>query len=93
MLGWNRLRVESGNGTAGMDYRIRDGQVECRAIDVSSLANGARWRQLSADELRSLVLANPLLAKWLSHRMGVFQLVRACSADSGPENYESQAAA
>jgi hypothetical protein len=96
MLAFNRLRVDAGDGSV-MDYRIEDGYVESRVVEVNVLEtppseeqleidNG--WKRLSPEELSSHVLANTVVARWLSRRMGVFPLVQACQADPASTHRE-----
>jgi hypothetical protein len=37
LIRWNRLRVEAKDGSHGMEYRIEDGRVESRNLDLTPL--------------------------------------------------------
>ena len=77
----NRLRIDPGDGSPAIDYRIEDGRVECRGGDRVE-----GWRPLSPQQLTLQVKSRGILAHWLSRRMGVFPLVRACSEGSEVED-------
>ena len=84
MLACNRLRVDLGDGYV-LDYRIADGRVESRILESDPEISGMideRWERLTAAELSSHVLADTVVARWLSRRMGVERLLRACDADT-----------
>jgi hypothetical protein len=38
-----------------------------------------QWHRLSPKELSSLVMSNKVIARWLTRRMGMFAVIRACS--------------
>jgi len=76
----NRLRIDPGDGSPALDYRIENGRVECRVVDRTE-----GWRPLSPQQLSLQVKSRAILAHWLSRRMGVFPLVRACSRESDME--------
>jgi hypothetical protein len=80
MLKINRLRIDRADGSTAIDYRIQDGRVESRAVGNGLVEKP--WQRLSPGELRSHVVANTLLARWLRRRMGIHQLIRACQQDS-----------
>ncbi len=68
----NRLRIDSGDGSEVLEYRIENDRVESRTLDTS-------WRQLPPEEISSHVMANTIVAEWLRRRMGVHKLLRSCS--------------
>lgn len=70
----NRLRIESENGSAAIDYRIEKNRVESRRLNTG-------WRRLASEEISSHVMANTVVAEWLRRRMGLHKLLRACSPD------------
>lgn len=72
MLACNRLRIELGNGSPVLDYRIERDRVEFRRLNMS-------WRHLTPEEISSHVRANTVVAEWLCRRMGLHKLLRACS--------------
>ena len=87
MLSFNRLHLDAGDGSPVTDYRIENGRVEFRVLENSRPADLAfeKWDQLTPQQLTSLVTANPVLARWLSRRMGVFHLIEACNPESYPQ--------
>lgn len=85
MLSWNRLRIDSANGSRVVDYRIENGSVESRNLrlrDGATVVAAQQWHRLTPEELSSLVKSNPVLAQWLTRRMGVFAVVRACNTSA-----------
>lgn len=84
MLACNRLRVDLGDGYV-VDYRIESDRVESRIHESDpeiSCAIDQHWERLTAAELSSHVLADTVVARWLSRRMGVERLLRACDPAS-----------
>ncbi|HKU28090.1 MAG TPA: hypothetical protein VJQ54_21655 [Candidatus Sulfotelmatobacter sp.] len=101
MLAWNRLRIDPGEGSAVVDYRIQNGSVESRRVQIPDDVYSEvprQWHRLSAEELSSLVMSNKVVAHWLTRRMGTFAVLRACSEnimgsdESRPENSAGMAA-
>jgi hypothetical protein len=93
MLAFNRLRIDAGDGSPVVDYRIGNGFVESRTVseepagvEICETENG--WKRLAPEELSSHVMANTIVARWLKYRMGVFPLVQACHPDSPSMNEE-----
>jgi hypothetical protein len=85
MLECNRLRIDVGDGSTVLDYRIEDGSVQSRSLrvrDGKSLVVERDWHWLTPQQLSSLVKANKVVAHWLSRRMGIFKTVRACTENS-----------
>ena len=81
MLACNRLRIDRDDGPAAVDYRIEDGRVECRTLEMATGDNPAtskQWQRLTPEQLTSHIMSNTIVAQWLQRRMGVYQLVRAC---------------
>ena len=90
MLASNRLRIDPGNGSPAMDYRIEHGFVETRVLDVdapkrstSAIGNPSdtQWHRLTPQQLTSRVMKDQVVAQWLRHKLGLHRLVRACQAD------------
>jgi hypothetical protein len=82
MLAWNRLRIDPGDGSTVVDYRIQSGSVECRKVQIAddNYSEVPRyWHRLSPEELSDLVMSNKVVAHWLTRRMGTFAVLRACS--------------
>jgi hypothetical protein len=90
MLACNRLRIDPGNESAVVDYRIEDGFVESRTLNRdearSAVAIEKQWQRLTPEQLASRVTTDRTVANWLLRRMGVHRLVRACSQDSSSAN-------
>jgi hypothetical protein len=92
MLACNRLRIDPGNGSPSVDYRIESGFVESRTLETdaakrSSLTTEKQWRRLTPEQLTSRVMADKVVAQWLRHRMGLHGLIRACHQDyCSPKN-------
>jgi hypothetical protein len=87
MLAFNRLRIDPGNGSPAVDYRIENGFVESRTLETdaakrSTPAIDTQWQRLTPEQLTSRVLADTVVAHWLRRRMGVHRLIRACNQDS-----------
>jgi hypothetical protein len=83
MLACNRLRLDPGNCSPVVEYRIENGCVESRTV-ASEIGTQAEmgWHQLTADHISSHVMANTVIAEWLRRRMGLHQLRRACNSSS-----------
>ena len=91
MLAFNRLRIDPGNGSPAVDYRIEDGFVESRTLETdstkrSTLAIEKQWQRLTPEQLTSRLMDDTVLLRWLRHRMGVYRLIRACNQDSSSPN-------
>src|SRR5712691_9265095 len=82
MLAWNRLRLDPGDGSPMQDYRIENGHVEARVLDIkmkSEREGHCHWQRLTPPQLASHVMGNTVVAQWLQRRMGVHPLIRACA--------------
>ncbi len=82
MLACNRLRIDPGDGSPAVDYRIENGWVESRILETADERNGAvekSWQRLTPEQLSSHVMADTVVARWLCRRMGVHELIRACN--------------
>ena len=91
MLAFNRLRIDPGNGSPAVDYRIENGFVESRTLETdatkrSTLAIEKQWQRLTPEQLTSRLMVDTVLLRWLRHRMGVYRLIRACNQDSSSPN-------
>lgn len=85
MLACNRLRIDPGDGSPAVDYRIEGGCVESRILEEAAERIGAieePWQRLTPEQLRSHVMADTAVARWLRRRLGIFALIRACNQDS-----------
>ena len=84
MLAFNRLRIDPDDGCPAVEYRIDDDHVDSRVLDSAAEKKRcdwieARWQRLTPEQLRSHVMADTAVARWLSRRMGVHRLIRACN--------------
>jgi hypothetical protein len=82
MLACNRLRIDRDDGSAALDYRIENGRVESRTLEMPTeghSATGREWQRLTPEQLTSHIMSNTVVAQWLRRRMGVYRLVRACN--------------
>ena len=91
MLAFNRLRIDPGNGSPAVDYRIRNGFVESRTLEMdaakrTTLATEKQWQRLTPEQLTSHVMADTVVLHWLRQRMGVYRLIRACNQGSSSPN-------
>jgi hypothetical protein len=85
MLTFKRLRIDPGDGCPAVEYRIEDDHVDSRVLDSATERSGAieaPWQRLTPEQLCSLVMADTVVARWLSRRMGVHRLIRVCNQDS-----------
>jgi len=85
MLTFNRLRIDLSDGCPAVEYRIADDHVDSRVFGSAAERSGgieAPWQRLTPEQLRSHVMAGTAVARWLSRRMGVHRLIRACNQDS-----------
>ena len=79
----NRLRIEDSDGSVAVEYRIENGRVE-RKITQDPITQGrivseVEWQRLTPEQLCSEILAQNVVAHWLSLRLGLHALIRACS--------------
>jgi hypothetical protein len=68
----NRLRLDPNDGSPVVDYRIENGRVERRTLVPAaerSTAIEVQWQSLTLEQLTSQVLANRVVAYWLSRRL------------------------
>ena len=90
MLACNRLRIDPGDGSPVVDYRIENGSVESRTLEAayeSCTTTEKRWHRLTPDELTSHVMAETVVAQWLHRRMGDRRLIRACTSSANDGLY------
>ena len=91
MLAINRLRIDPGNGSPAVDYRVKKGFVESRTVETDAGKKGTpaiekRWQRLTPGQLTARVMADTVVLHWLCHKMGVYRLIRACNQDSSSPN-------
>ena len=85
MLMCNRLRIDPGDSSPAVDYRIEDDRVESRILEGAAERSGIiekPWQRLTPEQVSSHVLADTVVARWLRRRMGVHGLIRACNQDT-----------
>ncbi len=75
MLACKQLRIEPGDNSPVVDYRITNESVEIHQAEDDS------WHRLTPEQLAREVMSNRTLAFWLRRRMGLHSLVRACNED------------
>jgi hypothetical protein len=76
----DKLRIDPGDGSPIVDYRIENGCVEARTLETERGTSTEKpWRQLTPEQVTSHVMSDTVVARWLRRRMGVHQLVRACT--------------
>ena len=91
MLACKRLRIDPCDGSPVVDYRIENGIVESRTLEMAAEGGAKtdeRWQRLTSEQLSSHVLANTVVAQWLLRRMGVHRLIRACNPSADNEVHE-----
>lgn len=79
----NTLRIDPGDGSPVVDYRIENGRVERRVLELVDSQENFRyqWRPLTPQELNSHVMSGTTLAHWLRLKIGIFRLLKAFSSD------------
>jgi hypothetical protein len=83
----NSLRIDAGDGSPVMEYRIENGHVESRISFSPEETTQSDWEAVSPEELSEHVMSGTILSLWLRRRMGIFRLVRACNSDASSANY------
>jgi hypothetical protein len=90
MLACSTLRIDPGDGSPAVDYRIEDDRVESRTLKArDEQRRGAveqPWQRLTPEQLSTHIMAGTVVARWLSRRIGVHRLVRMCNQDSSLTN-------
>ena len=88
-----RLRLEPGNGSPITEYRIENGTVAVRTVDLNRRSGRdhdeeSGWQQLTPEQLRFHVERRTVVAEWLKHRLGWRRLLRECARDN-PEGQKA----
>ncbi len=76
MLECNRLRIDVGDGSTVLDYRIEDGSVQSRSLrlrDGKSPVVERDWHWLTPQQLSSLVKGNKVARSLAESPDGHFQ--------------------
>jgi len=82
MLACKRLRIDL-DGSLAVDYRIENGRVEQRTVEIAAEGiEEKEWQPLTSEQVSSHVLADTVVARWLRRRIGIFRLMRACGQSS-----------
>ena len=99
---WNRLSIDANDGSLAVQYRIGDGFVERRTLQLAARApqtTDGQWQRLTPQQLTTQVLASAVVATWLCRRMGFSALIRACdqrssfvshAAEKGPSRHPQE---
>jgi hypothetical protein len=86
----NRLCIDPNDGSPAVEYRIENHRVERRALGIigeKNPTNEEQWQRLTPEQLTSHVMANTVVAHWVSRRLGLHSLIRACNRrSSSPSN-------
>lgn len=94
MLACNRLRIDMGDGSPAVDYRIEEDRVECRILEnAPNSALEQAWNQLTPEQITSHVSGETVISVWLRRRMGIFRLLRACQSGTAGSVHSGRAAA
>jgi CheY-like chemotaxis protein len=87
----NILRIDPGNGSPVIEYRITNEGVETRIVRANdNFDSPSEWQRLTGKQLTSHVLADTTLAYWLRRRVGVHKLVRACAGESSTPEFSEE---
>ena len=73
----NLLPVDLAKLPIPREYRIHNGKVEARLWGTESQEE-LRWSEVSSEQLRSHVLCNTAVARWLERNLGWRRLLWAC---------------
>jgi len=69
MLACKRLRIDL-DGSLAVDYRIENGRVERRTVEVAAeRIEEKEWQPLTSEQVSSHVLAGTVVARWLRRRI------------------------
>ena len=81
----NTLRIDPSDGSPAVEYRIKNHRVERRILGMigeNTTDNEEHWQRLTPEQLTSHVMANTVVAHWVSRRLGLHSLIRACNQRS-----------
>jgi hypothetical protein len=81
----NRLCIDPNDGSPAVEYRIENHRVERRTremIGEKTTTHEEQWQRLTAEQLTYHVMANTVVAHWVSRRLGLHSLIRACNQRS-----------
>jgi hypothetical protein len=59
----NTRRIDRGNGSSIIDYRIRGVTVESRIVDGATMGTEKGWRTVNPEQLRSYVISNNVVVQ------------------------------
>ena len=88
----NILRIDLGDGSPVVDYRIERDGVETRTLRAE---NEKPWQRLTPEQLTSQVMGDTIVAHWLRCRMGIHDcsehaLLIVCNQQSKDSQIELQ---
>ena len=88
----SRLHIDPNNGSPSVEYRIENGRLERRTVGAAAQGGvaEAQWQPLTRQQVPSAVMASPVVARWLSSRLGFHSLIRACSQPHSSVTDEGQ---
>jgi hypothetical protein len=90
MLACNRLRIDPGNGSPAVDYRIENGCVESRTLETdaakSTLAIEKQWQRLTPEATNLPCNGGYGCCIMATLQNGVHRLIRACNQDGSASN-------
>jgi hypothetical protein len=81
----NTLRIDPIDGSPAVEYRIKNHRVERRTVGMigeNTTNNEEQWQRLTPEQLTSHVMANTVVGHWVSRRLGLHSLIRACNQSS-----------
>lgn len=91
-----RLRLEPGDGSPVIDYRLQDNELEKRVLDASGRPNpqtGSPWQRLTPEHIAHHITSRTIVAYWLRRKLGWRNVLRKCSRSgvAGQRTYKSAA--
>lgn len=69
----NTLRIDRGNGSRIIDYRIQGTHVESRTVYSTGVAGETGWQRVTADQLSSHVMSHTIVAKLATSQDGALR--------------------
>jgi len=83
------LRIDRNDGSPVEEYRVENGRVEHRTLLAAAERSATvddPWQRLTRDQLAAHVMANTVVAHWLSRKFGLHALIRACNKSTSASN-------
>lgn len=72
----NLLRISSENGSPVNEYRIHQGQIEFRSLDIHDppvSLSSEQWQSLDVADIQFHFVLKTVVAQWLIERLGTLQ--------------------